>query len=118
MISFEYLSRNIVKVTIQGKVQIGDFSAITPQIDNVIQQSGKIRILVDGSLFKGWQSARAFQEHIHFVMLRHRKIQRVAIIPGALWQYAMINMAKRFVTFEMKIYKRKHIEEAQTWLLS
>ncbi len=118
MINLEVISKNIVKIKLVGKLQVGDFPLIAPQIDGLIQQYGRIRIIGDGTEFKGWENENAFKEHVHFVMLRHRKIERVAIIPGKLWQSIILNIAKRVVRIEIRTFKRKQTEEAKSWALS
>ncbi len=49
MIKTELISPRALKITVPEKLKAGDFRQITPQINSLIKQQGKIRSLIDAS---------------------------------------------------------------------
>lgn len=59
MIALEKLGGSVLKVTVPQTLKADDFQHIAPQIDNLIKQYGRIRILLDASQFSGWENMAA-----------------------------------------------------------
>jgi hypothetical protein len=49
------------------KIKADEFRQIAPQVDSIISQYGKIRLLIDASGFNGWENIAAFENHAGFV---------------------------------------------------
>ena len=53
MIKTEIISDNVLRITAPAKLKPDDFRQIAPQVDSMISQYGKIRLLIDASGFNG-----------------------------------------------------------------
>ena len=96
----------------------GDFRQITPQIDSLISQHGKIRLLIDASGFKGWENIAAFENHGGFINDHQQKIERIAVIVGHDWQHWLIGAVRMFLHPEVKAYDKSHESEALQWIVA
>jgi|ERR1700691_1924725 hypothetical protein len=76
MIKTELILPCTLKITVPEKLKAGDFQEIAAQIDSLIKQQGKIRLLIDASNFGGWENISVFKRHIGFVKNHHQKVER------------------------------------------
>jgi hypothetical protein len=116
MIQIEKISDNILKITPPEKLAIGDFPAIAPQIDAVIAQYGRVKLLIDASSFSGWENIAAFEEHAEFVKKHQKKVARIAVLAAHDWQHWLIGAVRIFVHPEVKAFGASQQAEALTWL--
>ena len=116
MITTEPISACALKITVPEKVKADDFRQIAPQIDSLIQQQGKIRLLIDASNFSGWENIAAFERHIGFVKNHHQKVERISVITGHDWQHWVIGTIRLFVHPEVRAYDKGQESEALAWI--
>ena len=114
MIKIEIISANALKIMVPVKLQADDFGQIAPQIDSVIRQCGKVRLLIDASGFKGWA---AFENHAKFVKNHQQKVERIAVIAGHDWQHWLIGAVRIFLHPEVRAYDKSHENEALQWIV-
>ena len=67
MIKTETISADTLRIIALEKLKADDFRQIAPQIESLIQQHGKIRLLIDACGFKGWENNSAFESHAGFI---------------------------------------------------
>lgn len=116
MIILENLKANVLKVTAPESLKADDFRQITPQVDGLIQQQGKISLLLDASKFGGWENMAAFESHMGFVKTHYHKIERVAVIAGHDWRHWVAGMVRVFVHPEIRVYDKNQENEAVRWV--
>ena len=114
----EMIAGNALRVTVPEKLNAGDFRQIAPQIDSLISQHGKIRLLIDASGFKGWENIAAFENHAGFIKDHQQKIERIAVIVGHEWQHWLIGAVRMFLHPEVKAYDKSHESEALQWIVA
>ena len=117
MIKTEFVSSNVLKIIIPDKLKADDFLQIAPQIDSMISQYGKIRLLIDGSGFNGWENAAAFEHHARFIKTHQEKIDRIAVIASHDWQHWLIGAARIFLHPEIRAYSTNQGPEALRWIV-
>ncbi len=118
MIKTEIISNNALKIVAPEKLQADDFQKIAPQIEDIIKQYGKIRLLIDGSGFNGWESMAAFEKHAGFVKNHQAKVERIAMIVGHEWQDWLIGAVRVFVHPEVRTFDKSHESDALKWITS
>ena len=116
MIKTELISGNILRVVAPEKLKADDFREIEPQVDSLISQQGKIRLLVDASRFNGWENIGAFEKHAGFVKTHQQKVERIAVIAGHEWQHWLIGAVRVFVHPQVKAFDKGQESEALQWL--
>ncbi len=117
MIKTEMISANAVRITAPEKLQVDDFRHIAPQIDSLISQHGKIRLLIDASGFNGWENIEAFENHAGFVKNHQQKVERIAVIVGHDWHHWLIGAIRMFVHPEVRAFDRSQESEALQWIV-
>ncbi len=117
MIKTEIISANVLKIVAPEKLKADDFRQITPQVDSLISQYGKIRLLVDASKLSGWENIAAFEHHAEFVRSHQQKVERIAVIVGHDWQHYLIGAVRMFLHPEVKAYDKGHEHEALQWIV-
>lgn len=116
MIKTELISGNILRVVAPEKLKADDFREIEPQVNSLISQQGKIRLLVDASRFNGWENIGAFEKHAGFVKTHQQKVERIAVIAGHEWQHWLIGAVRVFVHPQVKAFDKGQESEALQWL--
>ncbi len=116
MIQTEIISSNVLKIIAPEKLRADDFHKIAPQIDSIVNQHGKIRLLIDASEFNGWENIAAFENHAEFVKNHHQKVERIAVIAIHDWQRWLIGAVRIFLHPEVRAYDKGHESEAQKWI--
>ena len=69
MIKTDVISTNALRLIAPKKLKAEDFRQLRPQIDSLISQYGKIRLLIDGSEFDGWANIAACPSSDHLAQL-------------------------------------------------
>src|SRR5665213_1846890 len=108
MIKADIISNAALRIIAPKKLKAEDFRQLRPQIDSLINQRGKIRLLIDGSEFEGWENIAAIQAHAGFIRSHQRKIERIAVIARHNWQHWVIGAAGMFLHPEVTVYDQDH----------
>ena len=117
MIKTEVVSANALRLTAPEKLKADDFPQLAPQVDSLISQHGKIRLLIDASGFKGWENIAAFQNHAGFIRTHQQKVERIAVIAAHNWQHWLIGAVRIFLHPEVRAYDKSHESEALQWIV-
>ena len=105
----------VVVVRISGKVQKEDYVKFVPEVDRLVQQHGKLRMLFEMLDFHGW-TAGAMWEDTKFAFHHFRSIERLAIIGEKKWQRGMASFCRPFTAAEVRYFERSQEQEANDWL--
>jgi hypothetical protein len=116
VIKTEIISGNVLRILVPDKIAADDFRQIAPLIDSIINQYGKIRLLIDASGFNGWDNIAAFENHAGFVKSHQQKVDRIAVIVGHNWQHWLVGAVRMFVHPEVRAYDKSHEGEALKWI--
>ena len=116
MIKTDIISGNALRIVAPEKLKADDFRQIAPEINSIIRQHGKIRLLIDASGFNGWENITAFENHAEFVKDHQQKVERIAVIAAHDWQRWLIGALRVFVHPEIRTYDKNHESEAQQWI--
>ena len=118
MFKTESLAANILKITAPEKLSADDFKSLAPQVDAVIQQHGKIRLLIDATHLTGWSNIASFEAHLGFVKTHQHQAERVAIIIGHDWQRWIAAFAGAFLHPLIKTFTSAEEAAAAAWIAS
>ena len=105
----------IVHVRLTGKLARQDYERFVPEVERLINQHGKIRVLVEMHDFHGWD-AGALWEDIKFDRQHFRDIERLAMVGETKWQAGMAAFCKPFTTAKIRYFEHGQEEEAQRWI--
>ena len=98
-----------------GKLKHEDYEVINPMIDSALEgvKDPKIRALIDGSEFEGWELRAAWDD---FKMgLKHgSQFEKIAIFGDSKWQEMAAKVGSWFVSGEVKYFEE--CDDALDWL--
>ena len=97
MIRTELIAGRILKVVAPLKLQSGDFAELARQVEPLIRQQGRLRLLIDASELGGWKDFAALEEHAAFVKSHQAKVDRIAVIAAHEWQHWLIGAIRVFL---------------------
>ena len=67
MIKAEVIAPDALKIVAPERLKADYFRQLAPQVESIISQYTKIRLLIDGSRPEGWENIAAFETHGAFV---------------------------------------------------
>ena len=105
----------ILEIKISGKLVKEDYERFMPELDRLIDQFGKIRLLVEMQDFHGW-SAGALWEDIKLDWKHYSDIERVAFVGDKRWQKGMSIFCKPFTTAKIRYFELSDLASALEWI--
>jgi SpoIIAA-like len=110
----EKAAGKVLDVRISGKLGKGDYQHFVPEVDRLIQQHGKIRVLLEMKDFHGWD-AKALWEDIKFTAKHFSGIERLAMVGDRPWQKGMSVVCRPFTSASIRYFDWSHVDEARQW---
>jgi hypothetical protein len=104
-----------VAVTLSGKLTAQDYERFGGELDRLIKQHGKIRVLCTMHDFHGW-TAGALWEDIKFDLKHFSHIEKLALVGETKWEQGMAVFCKPFTTAKVRYFDQAKAAEAKTWL--
>ena len=104
----------LVEVHVKGKIDREDYQHTMPELDRLIEQQGKIRLLVDMTGFDGW-TVGALWEDLKFDARHFTDIERVAMVGEKKWQKNLSWFCRPFATAKIRYFDRGAMSEARDW---
>ena len=105
----------IVTLTFKGKLDKEDYELFVPQLEGLMRQGEKIRLVVELKDFKGW-TAGALWEDIKFDVKHFNDIERLAIVGDSKWEKSLALFTKPFTTASVHYFEEAEMEEAKKWV--
>jgi len=105
----------IVVITLTGKLTTEDYEHFVPEVDRLIKQHGKLRLVVDMHDFQGWTMGALWQD-IKFDASHFRHIERLALIGDKAWEHGMAVFCKPFTTATIRYFDRSQADQAKAWI--
>lgn len=105
----------VLEAYLTGKLTQEDYEEFLPAVERLVQQHGKIRLLVVMHDFHGW-TAGALWEDVKFDAQHFTQFERVAMVGESKWQHGMALFCKPFTTAKVRYFDHGAIERARAWL--
>jgi len=105
----------VVIVRVTGKLSRDDYQAFVPELERLIGQFGKIRVLFEMLDFHGWD-AGALWADIKFDVKHFSDIERLALVGDKKWEKGMSAFCKPFTTAEVKYFDLSAVQQAHEWI--
>jgi hypothetical protein len=104
-------------VRVSGKLTKADYEHFVPEVERLIKQYGKLRIMLEMHDFHGWE-AGALWEDIKFDLKHFNHIERLAMVGETKWEAMMSQFCKPFTTAKIRYFDQTKADEARSWLVS
>jgi len=107
----------ILNIKVNGTLSKKDYEKFVPEAEQLIEKSGKIRILFEMQDFHGWQ-AGALWEDVKFDVKHFSDIERLAFVGDKAWEKGMSVFCRPFTTAQIRFFEPEQRQEAIEWLES
>ena len=104
----------LLEVRVSGKLAKEDYGHFLPQLERLVQQHGKISMLLEMVDFHGWTPG-ALWEELKADFKHFSDVQRVAIVGEKKWQKELSTWGKPFTGAEIRYFERSELPQARTW---
>jgi SpoIIAA-like len=111
----EQAAGNILDVTVTGRLTKDDYEHFVPEVERLIHEHGKVRVLFDMHGFHGWTPG-ALWEDIKFEARHFRDIERLAFVGERKWEAGMASFCKPFTSATIRYFDRGEVDEARQWV--
>lgn len=105
----------LLEIRVSGKLTREDYQQFVPEVERLIGQHGKLRMIFDMHDFHGWEAA-ALWEDIKFDVKHFRDIERLAMVGESKWEKGMAAFCKPFTTAKIRYFDRAQENEAREWV--
>jgi|SRR5579862_5807684 len=107
--------KNILSVRVTGKLARDDYRRFVPEFDRLLQEHGKVRVLLEMVDFHGWK-AGALWEDLKFDVRHFSHLERLAMVGERAWEKAMSIVCKPFTSATIRYFDHVDIAKAREWL--
>jgi hypothetical protein len=107
----------VLEIHVTGKLAKQDYEQFAPVVDRMVQEKGKIRLLVEMDHFHGW-TAGALWEDIKFDLKHFNDIERIALVGETRWQHGMSIFCKPFTAAKIRYFEQDAMVDAKDWLMA
>lgn len=115
------VSSDTIHVRVDGYLSTSEIQNLVFQLEDLIQQQGKICILVELIQFSGIAPSALWND-LRFTVSHLQDIERYAVVGDQPWLQGWINLVKLMVdpfrAAETRYFKRQDLATAQQWLQS
>ena len=108
-------SGNLLHVKVTGKLTSESYERFVPLAEELVEASGKIRVLFEMHDFHGW-TAGALWEDVKFDMKHGSHIERLAIVGESKWEAGMAAFCKPFTSATIRYFDHADADEARAWI--
>ena len=105
-----------VEVRLQGKLETSAYENIGGDLDAIIADVGRIKLLLDLRDFDGWQGLGALGTHLSLVREHRRAPKKVAVVGDAFFLPLARRVFSVFSDAEVKYFEGKDFAEAEKWI--
>lgn len=104
-----------VEVHVSGKLDKADYEGMVPEIEQLIREEGKLRLVFVLDDFHGW-TAGAIWEDLKFEVRHFNDVDRLAIVGEKKWHERMAGVCRLFTTGDVKYFEQHEMDEARQWV--
>jgi hypothetical protein len=106
----------VLVVKLSGKLTKEDYERFVPEVERLVRQHGKVRMLVQMHDFHGW-TLGALWEDIKFDLKHFSHIERLALVGDRKWEAGMAVFCKPFTTATIRYFDEAKADEAYNWIM-
>lgn len=105
----------LLTVRLSEKLHKSDYEHFVPEVERLIGQHGKLRMLMEMHDFHGWD-AGAMWEDTKFAIHHFKDIERIAMVGETKWEHGMAIFCKPFTIAKIRYFDHSQLDEARVWL--
>ena len=105
----------LLNVHVSGKLTSADYEHFVPELERLVGQHGKLRVLFDMTDFHGWD-AGALWADTKFAIKHFADIEQIAMVGETQWQHGMAAFCKPFTRAKVRYFDHAGAAAARSWL--
>lgn len=105
----------IVTLKLNNKIDKNDYELFAPQLERLMRDEDRVRILLEMRDFKGF-SIGALWEETKFAFKHFNDIDRIAVVGDSRLEKKIAGFAKPFTRAEVRYFISEDKEKAKSWL--
>jgi hypothetical protein len=105
----------ILVVHASGKLIKSDYDQFMPDLERIIGEHGKVRLLFDMTDFHGWDAGAAWED-FKLGVEHFADIERIAMVGEKKWQEGMAIIFKPFMRGSIRYFEHTDMAEARKWI--
>ena len=106
---------NLVGLRITGKLDAQDYQALKPMMDQVVDEHGTIRMLIDLEGFEGW-TLRGLLQDLKVDVEYNDVMEKIAIVGEKKLEELVSKASAPFFKGDLKWFEKNEIDAAWEWL--
>jgi hypothetical protein len=106
----------ILVIHVSGTLAKPDYAQLVPEMERLVQQHGKVRVLIEMTDFHGWDVSAAWED-FKFGVEHFSDIERMAMVGENKWQHGMATFCKPFTTAKVRYFDHSDAALARQWLV-
>ncbi len=106
---------NVIEIHLSGKIRREDYDRYVPEIERIISEQGKVRVLVFMEDFHGWDAGGLWKD-IQFDWKHFSDFERIALVGEKSWEKGMAKFCKPFTTAQIRYFTPDQSEDARRWI--
>ena len=107
----------ILDVHASGELTTDDYARLRPELERLIQEHGRISILIELHDFHGW-NPEALREGAKPTLRHFDDVDRLAVVGEKRWQEGAAEFWRPFTTAEISYFDHEHEGAARQWVSS
>ena len=111
----EHAGGKVLHVKVTGKLEKQHYAHFEPEVERLIANEGKLRVLLETHDFHGWK-ASALWEDVKFDAKHFSEIERLAVVGDSKWEHGMAVFCKPFTTAEVRFFPTDKLADAKAWV--
>lgn len=111
----EQVYGKVLEIDLHGKLISEDVEAFVPETERLIEQYGKIRVLVTMHDFHGWAVGALWKE-LKWNAKHFNHVERLAVVGEKTWHRWMTGFCRAFTTARVRYFTFEQLDEAHAWI--
>ena len=107
---------NLAVIKVSGKLTTEDYALIVGELERLIENTRRIRLLIELHDFNGW-TAGAMWEDIKFDFRHFSDIERIAVVGENRWEKGMTLFFKPFTAAIVRYFDNTSLDKAEDWIV-
>ncbi len=105
----------VVVIALSGNLTREDYERFVPEVERLIGQQGKVRMLVKMHDFHGWTTGALWSD-IKFDLKHFADIERLAFVGDKRWEAGMALFCRPFTRAKVRYFDLSKTDEALDWI--
>ncbi|WP_432798499.1 STAS/SEC14 domain-containing protein [Poriferisphaera sp. WC338] len=107
-------AKEVVGLKAIGKLKHEDYEQVVPEVEKMIEDRGKLRLVLLADEFEGW-NLKAFWNELRFDARHRRDFTKVAIVGKEKWHNHAAKLSNLLMKGEIRYFDIAQVDEAWHW---